>query len=722
MTQRARRRQRGRGSVGTKFLLVLAVLIAILGLGAAGVGLWVLDVRASAPSIDTLEPVAPGGVTEVLASDGSRLGFIQSDAIREEVEFKEIPESLKVATIAIEDENFYEHDGVDESAVVRAAWENFTAGEIRQGGSTITQQLVRNLYLEDPEQTIERKIIEAKMAEDLEDERSKEWILNEYLNNASYGTTNGRTAVGVEAASQVYFNKPVSELDLQESALLAGLPQAPSRYNPLLNPEAAKARRNSVLQAMHEQGFIDQLTYQQTLGEGLGLERGYKYETIKARFFFDFVEQQLIEEYGVNTVRQGGLTVHTTIDPALQAAAESAIVAHPTTSAANALVSTNTETGEILAMASSSSYDSSQFNLAAQGARQPGSAFKPFVLTTAVDQGIDPDGTYYNGPSTITLDICDDSGLYCEPWSVSGGGGTMSLRQATANSINTIFAQLALDVGPEEFTSMARRMGIESELQGYPAEAIGGTAYCCSVLEMSNAFATIANGGVNHEPVAVSRVEFPDGEVDEPENPDGRRVISDGVAYEVADVMKGTLEYGTAAGHGISCPAAGKTGTTEEQSDAWFVGYTPHISTAVWTGNPDARVPLPGYGADLSAPIWHDFMTVAASEPCDDFPTAENPADLSGYTSGHTVSPRTEFDRELKPTDVEERDLDGDGKPDKVPPSDPSYDPELYAPGAGQDPAPSPGDGDDDGQGGNGQGGGSNGNGGGGVGNGGNGP
>ena len=703
MTQRARRRQRGRGSVGTKILLVFAVLIAILGLGVAGVGLWVLDVRADAPSISTLKPIDRGGVTEVLASDGSRLGFIQSDAIRDPVGFGEIPESLQEATIAIEDEDFYEHDGVDYGAVARAAIENVEAGfEAKQGGSTITQQLVRNLYIPDPEQTIERKIIEAKLAEDLEKQRSKEWILNEYLNTASYGTTNGRTAVGVEAASQVYFNKPVAELDLQESALLAGLPQAPSRYNPLLNPEAAKGRRNSVLQAMYEQGFIDQLTYQQTLGEGLGLERGYKYETIKARFFFDFVEQQLIEEYGVNTVRQGGLKVHTTIDPALQAAAERAIVAHPVTSAANALVSTDTETGEILAMASSSSYDSSQFNLAAQGARQPGSAFKPFVLTTAVDQGIDPDATYYNGPSTITLDICDDSGLYCEPWSVSGGGGTMSLRQATANSINTIYAQLALDVGPESFTSMARRMGITSELEGYPAEAIGGTAYCCSVLEMSNAFATIANGGVHHDPTAISRVEFPDEDVDEPDNMDGRRVISDGVAYEVADVMKGTLEYGTAAGHGISCPAAGKTGTTEEQSDAWFVGYTPHISTAVWTGNPDARVPLPGYGADLSAPIWHDFMTVAASEPCDDFPTPENPADLSSFTSERTASRETQFDDDLPPIEVDETDLDGDGKPDELPPSDPSFDPDLYAPGAGQDPAPAPGQGGGNGGGGNG--------------------
>jgi penicillin-binding protein 1A len=695
MTQSTRRRlRRSRGSVGKKILLAFGVIFALIGIGIAGVGLWVLDVRASAPDIDTLKPIARGESSEVFAADGSRLGYIRSDAIREPVQLKEIPESLQQATVAIEDENFYEHDGVDYGAVARAAIENIEAGfEVKQGGSTITQQLVRNLYLEDPEQTIERKIIEAKLAEDLEKERSKEWILEEYLNTASYGTTDGRTSVGVEAASQVYFNKPVSDLNLNEAALLAGLPQAPSRYNPLLNPEAAKTRRNSVLKAMYEQGYIDELTYERTVGEGLGLERGYKYETIKDRFFFDYVEQQLIEEYGVNTVRQGGLKVYTTIDPTLQEVAQRAIVSNPTPEAANALVSTDTETGEILAMASSSSYDSSQFNLAASGVRQPGSAFKPFVLTTAVDQGIDPDSTYYSAPSSITLDICDDSGLYCEPWPVSGvGGGTVDLRDATANSMNTVYAQLALDVGPENFAAMARRMGITSELQGYAAESIGGTAYCCSVLEMSNAFATIANGGVHHDPTAISRVEFPNDDVDEPEDSEGRRVISDGVAYEVADVMKGTLEYGTAAGFGIGCPASGKTGTTEEQSDAWFVGYTPHVSTAVWTGNPDARVPLPGYGADLSAPIWQDYMAVAADQPCDDFPEPENPAQLSSYYSEHTVDPNYEPYEPTDPTDGRARD-EVDEPEDGTTGDTNGYDPELYAPGAGQDAAPSPGNG-----------------------------
>ena len=232
------------------------------------------------------------------------------------------------------------------------------------------------------------------------------------------------------------------------------------------------------------------------------------------------------------------------------------------------------------------------------------------MLTTAVDQGIDPDTTTYPAPSTITLTPPDGV-----PWTVSGGGsGSMTLRAATANSINTVFAQLGLDVGPENFDEMAHKMGITSDLQGVPAEALGGTSTCCTVLEMSNAYATLANGGVHHDPTAITQGRLPERQRRRAREPEGTRVISDGVAYTVADVMEGTLDYGTAAGYDLTgCTASGKTGTTEEQSDAWFVGYTPDVSTAVWTGNPDARTPLPGYGADLSAPIWHDYMMVAAT-------------------------------------------------------------------------------------------------------------
>ncbi|MCB0865599.1 MAG: penicillin-binding protein [Solirubrobacterales bacterium] len=672
-------------------MLIGAGLVSMLLMAAGGVTIWALNVMADAPDIDTLHPIDDGANTKVYAADGSSLGYVQSDILRTPVKLKEIPLGLQQATISIEDEHFYEHGGVDYGAIVRAALKNAESGEVEQGASTITQQLVRNLYIEDPKDTIERKLKEADMAMQYEKEYSKKQILNQYLNTATYGTTDGRSAVGVEAASEVFFNKNVKDLGLKEQALLAGLPQAPTDYNPFINPKGATERRNQVLDAMADQGYITQDKADKAKAQGLGLERGTRYEQRKQQFFFDFVQDELIEKYGLKTVRQGGLKVYTTLQPDLQAAAEQAIVAHPVSEAANALVSIDSHTGEILAMASSSSYDSSQFNLAAQGTRQPGSSFKPFVLTTAVDQGIDPDSTYYNGSSTT---------LYppgAPPWQVaSDGSGSASLREATAQSMNSVFAALGLDVGPENFADMAHKMGITSELQGFPAEAIGGTAYCCTVLEMADAYATLSNGGVHHDPTAIDRVVFPDGHVDKPDDPEGDRVISDGVAYEVADVMKGPLDYGTAACCDIPCPAAGKTGTTEEQSDAWFVGFTPEVSTAVWTGNPNQRIPLPGYGADLSAPIWQDYMNAVIDRggplgKCDEFPTPTDPVSLSPFKSGQTSSSSdgdTTTDDGTAPTTPDTgnngdtadvppgTDADGDGYPD-----------DQYAPGAGAPPA-----------------------------------
>lgn len=670
-------------------MAAFAVLLGVVVAAAAGVGFWVYDVASSAPSIDTLKPINDGESSEVFAADGTRLGYIQADILRERVPLEEIPQKLRDATIAIEDERFYAHSGVDYGAIVRAAVQNVEAGEIREGASTITQQLMRNLYIEDPEDTLERKIIEASMAREYEKRHTKDEILEEYLNTASYGTNNGRTAVGVEAASQVFFNKHVSDLNLGEAALLAGLPQAPSQYNPFQNPELAKQRRNLVLKAMRDQGMISERKYQKWRDRGLGLERGYRYETIRYQYFFDYVQQELIDRYGANTVRLGGLKVYTTLEPKLQDAAQEAIdTYHTTPGAAAALVSVDADTGEIKAMASSSQYDDSQFNLAAQGLRQPGSAFKPFALTAAVDMGIDPDSTYYPAPSTITLDTGGT-----EPWTVSGGArGVVSLRQATAHSTNTVYAQLVLDIGPEAMDEMAKKLGITAELNNYPAEVLGALTYGVSVLDMASAYATIANGGVRHKPTAIRRVEFPDGEVDEPTD-EGTRVISDGVAYTVADVMKGALEYGTAAGRGIGCPAAGKTGTTELQSDAWFVGYTPHVSTAVWVGNPDARVPMPGYGADLALPIWRAYMLVAATEPCDDFPEPKNPPDLAPYTSKHTTSPydysEGSGDGEDDAADEAPEDADGDGEPD-----------DAYAPGIQDEPGTGNGNGGGGGRGG----------------------
>jgi penicillin-binding protein 1A len=690
-------------------MLGFSVVLAAVGIALASVGLWVESILADTPSIEELKPIERGQTSKVYASDGSFLGTIQASIVREPVDFDKIPHDLKEATVAIEDEHFMTHDGVDWGAVVRAAVENAEAGfEVKQGGSTITQQLVKNLYIHDPQETLERKIREAKLAMELEEEHSKPWILNEYLNTASYGTNDGRTAVGVKAAAEVYFNKDVSNLDLDESALLAGLPQAPSQYNPFGNPHQAKLRRNEVLEKMYEQGYIDRADYQQAKNDGLGLDAGNKYETIHEPYFFDYVTQELIERYGVQQVREGGLKVYTTINPTLQGYAQAAVqncaycsIGGPS----SALASVDAATGHILAMASYGNYEDSQNNLAANAHRQPGSSFKPFVLATALKQGIDPNSTYYDGSSPKTLSLCE----YCEPWVVNnaegGGGGTMSIASATTGSVNVVYAQLGMDVGPENFDKTAHSLGITSPLDAVPAEAIGGLRVGVSPLEMADAFASFADGGVHHDVSAISRVEFPSddegdpGKVDDFAEPEGERVLTDGVAYEVTTLLKTVLDSGTAAGNDLPCPAAGKTGTTDEQTDAWFVGYTPRISSAVWVGYPNSRTSMgsSAFGGSYAAPIWQDYMLSAIGDYCDDFPEPENPFSGSSFSSSHTASSSSSssYDSTTSPdtNDGTGGGNNGGGTDSGADTGTGNYDPDLYAPGAGQEPLPTPSEG-----------------------------
>ncbi len=701
MTQRGRKRyRRPGGSARRKLLVVFGVLLAAAVIPVAGVGVWVLSVRADTPPLDRLKPVKEGANSVVFAADGGRLGYIQSDTIRNPVSAKKIPQVLDHATVAIEDEDFYEHGGIDYGAIVRAGWEDLKAGAAVQGGSTITQQLVRNLYIADPEETIERKIREATWAEEYEREYSKQQILTKYLNTASYGTTDGRTAVGVQAAAETYFSKSVSRLDLSQAALIAGLPQAPSEYNPFLNPTGAVARRNDVLQAMARQGYISQSDYEDALQAGLGLDRGRKYETIREPYFFDYVTQELIDKYGVNTVRNGGLKVHTTIDPELQAAAQQAIANHDYGGPSRALVSIDPSNGHIVAMASSSTYLTSKFNLAAQAHRQAGSSFKPFVLTAAIRQGMNPDSTYYSGKAPVTLTL--DDGI--TNWTVNnaeGSGGTMSVRDATVHSVNAVYAQLDLDVGPEQVRETAYDMGITTHLDGFPAEGIGGLRLGVTPLEMANAYATLADGGIRNTATAISEVEFPNGDADVPEEAERTRAFSDGIAYEVTDVLKGVITSGTGTAASIGCAGqAGKTGTTDDYTDAWFVGYTPRFSTAVWVGYADARTSMGSgaFGGTYAAPIWHDYMAAAQGTDCPDFPEPQNPAEFSTWSGSHTVaepSATPPYSRPTKPVKPVDPSGGGNASGGGSSPGggNGQYPSDLYAPGAGEGPAPSPGGG-----------------------------
>jgi penicillin-binding protein 1A len=669
-TRMRRRHRRPHASRWHKLLIpvgVLAALIAVVGGIAVA---WALSVYNSAPPLSSLKPVEKGRSSAIYAADGSLIGFIRSNNIRQPVPSRSLPQALKEATVAIEDKNFYTHGALDPEGIARAAWKDLLAGgKPVQGASTITQQLVRNLYIQNPEETIKRKLIEAHLANDLFAHHSRGWILTSYLNTAPYGTVEGQTAVGAEAAAQTYFGKPAKELNLTEAAMIAGLPQAPSEYNPFLDPKAALARRNEVLAAMEEQDYITHAEYRDAVHTGLGLHPGHKYQVIKDPFLFDLVQQELIDKYGINTVRNGGLKAYTTIDPVLQQKAEEAVascgVCYPEGGPASGLASVNPQTGEIVALASTEGFASeNQFNYAWQAHRQPGSSFKTYVLTTAIKQGVDPYSTYYDGTSPKTLDL-PGGGV----WTVNNaepGGGTMPLSTATWDSVNVVFAQLDLDVGPENVTHTAHQMGIESPLESVPAEAIGGLAIGVTPLEMADGYATLASGGIHHDPTAVSRVEFPNGKVDEPDPDSGERVLTPGQAYEVTKLLEGVITQGTGAGYTyMGCASeAGKTGTSEGESDAWFVGYTPMYSTAVWVGHPQSREAT-GFGGPTAGPIWRSFMESAQEGECPEFETPSSLPELSGLHSEHTsssslVAPSGEEEETEEPSKGKKHGKDGE--------------------------------------------------------------
>ncbi len=671
--------------------MAFGIVFAALAVAIGGVGAYAVSIWDKTPALGTLKPIEESATSVLFAADGSRLGYIQSDTIRHPVDRKKIPAILQHATVAIEDRNFYTHGGVDYTSIVRAAVADLKAGSAVQGGSTITQQLVRNLYIAHPQEDIDRKIEEAKLATEYEQKYTKNQILTKYLNTASYGTTDGRTAVGVQAAAETYFNKGVSHLDLAEAAMIAGLPQAPSEYNPFLNPRAALQRRNEVLLAMEQQGYISASDYDQASQAPLGLQRGHKYDTVREPYFFDYVQQQLIDKYGVNTVRNGGLRVYTTINPSLQADAQRAVdscaVCYSGGGPQSALASIDPTNGHILAMASSQPYSpTSQFNFAADAHRQPGSSFKPYVLATAIRQGMDPETTYYSGASPTTLRLPDGT-----TWTVNNseraGAGTLNVREATIESVNVVFAQLDLDVGPENVRKTAYEMGITTHLDGIPAEGIGGLRLGVTPLEQADGYATLADGGVHHTATAIAKVVFPNGDTDTPGEASTSRVFSDGIASAVTNILKGVITQGTGSPYtDFGCPAAGKTGTTEGESDAWFVGYTPRISTAVWVGHPDSRAST-GFGGPTAGPIWRSYMEAAHGSYCGDFPSPQNPVQYSSSWSGsHTVS---------SPGSSSSSSGRGSGTAPPAPSTGTGsttgkYPPAYYAPGAGQGPSPTP--------------------------------
>src|SRR4051795_5778814 len=637
-SQRNRRHHHSRGRPRNKAflaLMVVLVLAALAGLSAVG---YVISIAASAPPLDSLKPRDLGSQSEVRAADGTRLGFIQSNELRRPVAGSKIPENLKQATVAIEDQRFYHHKGVDYAGVVRAAVKNLSSHKTVQGGSTITMQLVRNLYISQ-ERTYQRKIREAKLAEELENEHSKEWILDKYLNTVPYGTLGGQTAVGVQAASRVYFGKPVERLKLREAAMLAGLPQAPSSYSPVRDPEKAEARRNEVLAKMAQLKMITPQTAQTAMKKGLGVNPSRYFTSRRESFFFDYVKDELVKEYGTKTVRQGGLRVDTTIDLKKQQAARASINGRLAgIGPSSAIVTIDPRNGYIRAMASSADYGKSKFNLAAQGHRQPGSTFKVMALMTALREGVAPRSTPYvskplkfNDPTWGPIDVQ----TYGHDYS-----GSISLERATLKSDNTVYMQLALALGPREVRKTAYDMGIKTHLDGYPAESLGGLTLGVSPLEMADAYATIASGGYRNRPTAITKITYPDGKSELPKRFKVKRTkaFEDGVTAEATRILQENIQRGTGTAANIGCPGGGKTGTTDSFNDAWFVGFTPRLTTAVWVGYPNAQIEMkteyhggPVAGGTYPAEIWSDYMQQAKGSFCGDFKPPLHPAHFAPF-------------------------------------------------------------------------------------------
>ena len=632
--RRRKRRAKVRKQRSRRTLVAVLIGLPLVVLVAGTVG--ATAVFGSSCDLNALRPVAVGQNSFVFAADGSELGVIPAERNRTPVSRSEISHWVPQATVAIEDRRFYQHGGIDPVGIARAVVADIRAGKFAQGGSTITQELVRNLYLS-RERTLKRKLTEACLAIKLARHWSKDKILTAYMNQVFYGNH----AYGIEAAAETYFSRTAKQLSLEQAALIAGLPQAPSSYDPFRNPEAALGRRNEVLHAMLVNGAITSSQYARADAQtSLALKPGKRFIRIREPYFFSYVEELLQQEYGSNTVREGGLRVYTTINPGLQRAATAAIshVLTEPTDPASAIVSIDPRSGAIRAMAAvTPGSHGNQFNFVTSARRQPGSTFKAIALTTAVARGMDPFTTsYLSAPFHYQPDsTCNPSDPNCA-WNVQTYdhtyAGVESVANAPVQSDNTVYARLSLDVGPENIVAMARKLGIRtSPLQAVPSLALGSIGV--TPLEMASAYSTLAAGGVYSKPMAITKVVLPNGKADTSASwgkPQRERVIPDWVASTVTQVLEQNMLYGTGRGaHVANHTDAGKSGTTDNYADAWFNGYTPRLEAAVWIGYPSGEIPmLDVHGIAVSGPtfpaqIWHLFMdTAIGNRPNVPFPPA----------------------------------------------------------------------------------------------------
>lgn len=641
----------------------ITMLLSILIVAGAGCG-FISATMSNLPDVENVQPAASSQIYDV---HGNLLTTVHSTENRLPVPISEVPKSLQNAFVATEDARFYSHHGIDPVGILRAVWVNIARSGVSEGGSTITQQLARNAFLSQ-DRTLKRKVSEALLALRIEQRYTKQKILEMYMNQIYFG----QGAYGVQAASKVYFGKDVQDLSLAQASILAGLPQSPNYFSPFNDLEASKKRQAIVLGQMVKYNYITQAQADEAKEADLELiakQDATASTDTNASYFINYVIAQVSEKYGDDAIYKDGLKIYTTIDMDAQNAAVRAMGDLPTfytdqnglQQPQGALVAVNPHNGYIVAMVGGRGNDS--FNRATQATRQPGSSFKPFVYLAAIQQGMTP-GT-----------IIDDSPVDFNGWKPQNYQrsyfGQVPLRYALQHSLNMATVKLADNIGMRKILNLAKEMGITSltDSDNNLATALGGLTHGVSPIEMATAYSVLANGGLKINPTAITKIIDRNGQVLEESSVDEKRVIEEKDAAIITSMLELVIQGGTGGNAAIGRPAAGKTGTTDDSKDAWFVGYTPDLVAAVWMGDDFGVETLNDTtGGTIPAMIWHDFMNQAlANTPVSDFnvPASAQSIINQGYRAVAKETPKEEAKKDSKDEKSDEKVESKDSKDSK---------------------------------------------------------
>jgi membrane peptidoglycan carboxypeptidase len=605
---------------------------------------------ANAVFTKTKVPPAPKlpRTTFLYDRNGHLLMALHGEENRTPIPFRQMPHSLREAVIAAEDADYYTEGGISWRAILRAAMVNLRAHRVVQGGSTITQQYVKDVYT-GSRRTVARKVREAIIALKLSRMYTKNQILRKYLNEVYLG----HGSYGVQAAAQTYFGKDARDLKLLQSATLAGIIAAPSQFDPISNPGDTRGRRNYVLTRMAHLGYIsrERAATLSTRPVQTSTDHG---APIPAQYFLSYVRKALEAQFGTRRTFEGGLRVTTTLDLRLQRAARVAVTSHLRTKGdpSAALIAIDPHTGQALAMVGGRNQRKVKFNLATQAHRQAGSAFKVYTLAAALERGYSLQSLWNGPPSLLISDprcfTVDPATNVYGPWNVSNyadeSAGTMTLLDGIANSVNTIFSQVALSIGPDAVAQMAHRMGVRSPLAPVCSITLGTQPV--TPLDMVTGYSTVAARGVRHMPTGILVVKDSSKHVVDRQSDRGKQVLEPHVADLVTYALQGVIQHGTGTAANIGRPAAGKTGTAQNYHDAWFCGYVPQLVTCVWVGYPQGEIGMYNvegfpevFGGSIPALIWHDFMSTAlAHTPPIGFPSVD-PAVGDTHPAGSVGGP-----------------------------------------------------------------------------------